>query len=44
MFTQFFSKYEFRLQLEVGPRAKEEVEGISVVRTLDNYSSQWAQC
>jgi len=44
MFTQFFTKYEFRLQLEAGPRAKEEVEGIAIVRTLDNYSSQWAQC
>ena len=44
MFSQFFTKYEFRLQLEVGPRAKEEVEGIAIVRTLDNYSTQWAQC
>ncbi|HET9579923.1 MAG TPA: hypothetical protein VFP44_18965 [Usitatibacter sp.] len=44
MFAEFFRKYEFRLQLEMGPRAKTEVDGTSVVRTLDNYSSQWAKC
>lgn len=44
MFAEFFRKYDFRLQLEIGPRAKDEVDGISVVRTLDNYSNQWAKC
>ena len=44
MFAEFFRKYEFRLQLEMGPRARSEVEGTAVVRTLDNYSTQWAKC
>lgn len=44
MFAEFFRKYDFRLQLEMGPRARNEVEGTSVVRTLDNYSTQWAKC
>jgi arsenite oxidase small subunit len=44
MFAEFFRKYEFRLQLEMGPRARSEVEGTSVVRTLDRYSTQWAKC
>ena len=44
MFAEFFRKYEFRLQLEMGPRARNEVEGTAVVRTLDNYSTQWAKC
>jgi len=44
MFTEFFRKYEFRLQLEQGPRARNAVEGTSVVRELENYSTQWAKC
>jgi hypothetical protein len=44
MFAEFFRKYEFRLQLEMGPRARAEVEGTAVVRTLDAYSTQWAKC
>ena len=44
MFAEFFRKYEFRLQLEMGPRARNEVEGTAIVRTLDNYSTQWAKC
>jgi Rieske Fe-S protein len=44
MFAEFFRKYDFRLQLEMGPRARSEVEGTSVVRTLENYSTQWAKC
>ena len=44
MFAEFFRKYEFRLQLEMGARARSEVEGTAVVRTLDHYSSQWAKC
>jgi hypothetical protein len=44
MFAEFFRKYEFRLQLEMGPRARSEVEGTAVVRTLDAYSTQWAKC
>ena len=36
--------YDFRLQLEMGSRAHNPVEGFSVVRELANYSTQWAQC
>lgn len=44
MFAEFFRRFEFRLQLEMGPRVREQVEGTTVVRALETYSSQWAQC
>jgi Rieske Fe-S protein len=44
MFDQFFQKYDFRLQLEMGNRARTQVEGTTVVRELANYSTQWAKC
>ncbi len=44
MFAEFFRKYDFRLQLEMGDRAHSPVEGFSVVRELSHYSTQWAQC
>jgi Rieske Fe-S protein len=44
MFAEFFRKFEFRLQLEMGPRARTQVEGATVVKALENYSSQWAKC
>ena len=44
MFAEFFRKYDFRLQLEMGSRAKTAVQGTTVVRPLQNYSTQWAQC
>jgi arsenite oxidase small subunit len=44
MFAEFFRKYEFRLQLEMGNRARSAVEGTTAVRPLANYSAQWAQC
>ena len=44
MFAEFFRKYEFRLQLEMGERARSAVERTVVVRELANYSAQWAQC
>ena len=44
MFAEFFRKFDFRLQLEMGRRAKREVDGTAVVRPLDNYSTQWAKC
>lgn len=43
-FDEFFRKYAFRLQLDVGPRARNAVEGTTVVRELTRYSTQWAQC
>jgi Rieske Fe-S protein len=44
MFAEFFRKFEFRLKLELGPRMRSQVEGTTVVRALETYSSQWAQC
>jgi arsenite oxidase small subunit len=44
MFNEFFKRFEFRLQLESGPRAKSEVEGTTVVKPMERYSTQWAQC
>ena len=44
MFAEFFKRFEFRLQLEVGPRARAQVEGTTVVKELENYSTQWAKC
>ena len=44
MFSEFFRRFEFRLQLEMGPRARAEVDGTTVVRELESYSTQWAKC
>jgi arsenite oxidase small subunit len=44
MFAEFFRKFEFRLQLEMGNRAKAPVDHSTVVRPLEHYSTQWAQC
>ncbi|HUP98102.1 MAG TPA: hypothetical protein VM073_09180 [Usitatibacter sp.] len=44
MFAEFFKRFEFRLQLEVGPRMRNAVEGTAVVRELETYSTQWAKC
>ena len=43
-FAEFFGKFGFRLQLELGDRARKAVEGTTEVRTLENYSTQWAKC
>lgn len=44
MFAEFFRRFDFRLQLEMGPRARAEVDGTTVVKELDSYSTQWAKC
>lgn len=44
MFAEFFRRFEFRLQLEMGPRARAAVEGTTVVKELESYSTQWAKC
>ncbi|HXF79169.1 MAG TPA: hypothetical protein VN598_09930 [Usitatibacter sp.] len=44
MFAEFFRKYDFRLQLEMGNRAKTSVTGTTAVKPLASYSAQWAQC
>ena len=43
-FDEFFAKYGFRLELEMGNRARASVEGTSVVLPLERYSAQWARC
>ena len=44
MFAEFFRRFEFRLQLEMGARVRSQVEGTTVVKAMENYSSQWAKC
>lgn len=44
MFDAFFRKFGFRLQLELGDRAKAAVDERAAVRELSTYSAQWAQC
>jgi hypothetical protein len=44
MFDEFFRKYSFRLDMEMGPRARSPVSGTAVVTLFDRYSAQWAQC
>lgn len=43
-FDEFFARYAFRLQLEMGRRATARVEATSVVLPLERYSAQWARC
>lgn len=43
-FAEFFSKFQFRLNLEQGPQFRAAVQGTALVRPLENYSSQWAKC
>ena len=44
MFAEFFRRFEFRLQMELGPRVRNQVEGKTVVKAMETYSTQWAQC
>ena len=44
MFAEFFRRFDFRLQLEMGNRARSQVEGATVVKVLESYSTQWAKC
>jgi Rieske Fe-S protein len=44
MFNDFFTKYEFKLALEYGGRAKAGVEGSCVVRSLAGYCRQQVKC
>jgi hypothetical protein len=44
MFAEFFRKFEFRLQLEMGNRVRSEVDRTATVKLLSTYSTQWAQC
>jgi arsenite oxidase small subunit len=44
LFDEFFRKYEMKLSLDVGPRAKNAVAGQAVVRELDKFCRNRIQC
>jgi arsenite oxidase small subunit len=44
VFDAFFAKYEFRLGLEYGGKAKAAVEGTCVVSELERYCRQQVKC
>jgi Rieske Fe-S protein len=44
LFDDFFRKYEAKLSLEVGPKARNMVSGQSVVRELDKFCRNSIQC
>ncbi len=43
-FNEFFQKYDFKLQMEMGSSAKDAVTGATRLLDLANYSAQTAQC
>jgi arsenite oxidase small subunit len=44
LFDEFFRKYEAKLSLDVGPKARQAVAGQAVVRELDKYCRNAIQC
>lgn len=44
LFDEFFRKYEMKLSLDVGPKAKNAVTGQSVVRELERFCRNPIQC
>ena len=44
MFNDFFAKYEFRLGMEYGSKAKALVEGECMVSELTSYCRQQISC
>ncbi len=44
LFDEFFRKYEMKLSLDVGPKAKNAVNGQSIVRELDKFCKNPIQC
>jgi Rieske Fe-S protein len=44
LFNEFFEKYAFRLEMELGRTAREVVNGTSVVQPLENYCRQQVKC
>ncbi len=44
LFDEFFSKYEMKLSLEVGPKAKNTVGGKTVVTELEKFCRNPIQC
>lgn len=43
-FNEFFQKYDFKLTMEMGGRAKDAVTGTARLLDLSSYSTQTAQC
>ena len=44
LFDEFFRKYEMKLSLDVGPKARNAVAGQSVVRELEKFCKNPVQC
>lgn len=44
LFDEFFRKYEFKLSLDVGPKAKNAVSGKTAVRELEKFCRNPIQC
>jgi len=44
LFREFFDKYAFRLQMELGRSAHESVSGSCIVQELENYCRQQVKC
>jgi arsenite oxidase small subunit len=44
LFDEFFRKYEFKLSLDVGPKARNGVSGRAAVRELDKFCRNAVQC
>jgi arsenite oxidase small subunit len=44
LFDEFFSKYAFKLSLDVGPKAKNAVAGKAAVRELEKFCRNPIQC
>ena len=44
LFDAFFSKYEMKLSLEVGPKARNPVSGTTLVRSLEKFCRNPVQC
>ncbi len=44
LFNEFFAKYAFRLEMELGRSAHAVVDGTSIVQPLENYCRQQVKC
>ena len=44
LFREFFDKYAFKLQMELGTTAQQSVNGTCVVREMENYCRQQVKC
>jgi arsenite oxidase small subunit len=44
LFDEFFRKYDMKLSLEVGPKARQPVTGQALVRELDKFCRNAIQC